>query len=172
MDINTSCSLVHVHIGDWFYGNNIDYFSNFEILPVSGLRLPPYLEWVETWLENRWNVARTSDWLQIGIAMRNNWELNYDLVVTEDSHGNEIEFLTAIDPNTDKGHEWVANELPGVIRNHQEAITDLQEGRFSPQCLCQMCLEGRAILTDSMYQFLADHQAANESLRSSMPGKF
>ena len=173
MDINTSCRLVRVHFGDWFYGNNIDYFSNFEILPVSGLRLPLYLVWVETWLENHWNVAQISDWLQIGIAMRNNWNLIDGMAVTEDSHGNVIdviEFLTAIDPNTDTGREWHSNHI-SELQDHQEAINDLQEGRFQPQCLCQMCLEGRAIMTDSMYQFLADHQAANESLRWSIPGK-
>jgi hypothetical protein len=173
MDIDTSCRFVRIHISDWFYGKYLDYFLNFEIRPVSGLRLPPYLEWVETWFENHWIVAQTPDLLQIGIAMRNNWELIDELVVTEDSRGNVIdafECLTAIDPNTDEMHEWHSS-LPD-LQDHQEAINDLQEGRFPPQCLCQMCLVGRDIVTDSMHQFLAAHEAANQLLRESMPGKF
>ena len=104
--------------------------------------------------------------------MRNNWELIDELVVTEDSRGNVMdafECLTAIDPNTDEMHEWHPS-LPD-LQDHQEAINDLQEGRFPPECLCYMCRFGRGIPTESMQRFLNSHQVAIETLRLSMPGK-
>ena len=172
-----------------FYGGNLEYFENFEPQPFSGLRLPPYLRWVDCWLyENNYSQ---DDLQQIQIALSNNWELVEDeffssqldrevlylltnnLELVEDSQvmGDKwIPSLRAEDPNEDEGHGWWENGLPSS-GDHQDSINDLLEGRFPSKCVCNMCQWGRNIQTDSMHRVLTAHQEAISLLQISMPCK-
>ena len=155
-----------------FYGENFEYFENFEEHPFSRLRLPAYLKWLEYWLETNWNTCSENDLEQIRIALSNNWELSEDDIVTRDNDGNLVEWiphLVAQDPNTEEGHQRFENGFP-TSDMHQECINDLLEGRFPPQCVCNMCTNGRDIESESMHRFLTGHQDAISLMRASMPG--
>ena len=154
---------------DSIYGDNWDFYQNFEQLPNSGLRLPSYL----SWLENHWYLYGDNDFEQVRLALTHDWDLDEELRITKDSEGhvvNVVPFLVAENPRTVPGHHWVRFGIPS-IQDHQNSIHDLQEGRFPPECLCNMCQCGRDIPTESMQRFLNSHQVAIEILRASMPGK-
>jgi hypothetical protein len=159
-----------IYDDDWeleIYGVNWDFFQNFEELPLSRLRLPIYL----SWLENHWHLYRDIDFEQVRIALSNNWylaEVGFGIDGIDDN--DDISYLVAVDPRTEPGHRWVRFGIPS-IQDHQNSINDLQEGRFPPECLCNMCQFGRGIPTESMQRFLNSHQVAIETLRLSMPGK-
>ena len=149
-----------------FYGSNLEYFENFEPQSFSGLRLPPYLRWVDCWLDE-YNYSQ-DDLQQIQIALSNNWELVEDQ--TMDDNERWFPYLRAEDPNEDEGDLWLANGLPSS-GDHQESIDNLLEGRFPSKCVCNMCQWGRDIHTDSMHRVLTAHQEAISLLRDSMPCK-
>ena len=150
-----------------FYGGNLEYFENFEPQPFSGLRLPPYLRWVDFWLEE--NNYSQDDLQQIQIALSNNWELVEDQAMEDNDRW--FPYLRAEDPNEDEGYLWRENCLPSS-GEHQESIDNLVERRFPSQCLCNMCVWGRRnIQTHSMHRFLTAHQEAYSLLRDSMPCK-
>ena len=50
---------------DSIYGDNWDFYQNFEQLPNSGLRLPSYL----LWLENHWYLYGDNDFEQVRLAL-------------------------------------------------------------------------------------------------------
>ena len=150
-----------------FNGCNFEYFENFEPQSFSGLRLPPYLRWVDCWLvENNYSQ---DDLQQIQIALSNNWELVEDQTMEDNDRW--FPYLRAEDPNEDEGHLWLEHGFE-TSHDHQESIDNLVERRFPAQCLCNMCVWGRRnIQTHSMLRFLTAHQEAYSLLRNSMPCK-
>ena len=129
--------------------------------------MPPYLSWIELWLDENRACVSNSDWQQIGIAVRNNWYLIADIEVNHSGDGTVtfIPYLEAHDPDNDIAFMWRFDDIPRLTE-HQQAISDLLEGRYPPQCHCRMCIAGENIPTESMHRFLASHQDSNALLRA------
>ena len=74
---------------DSIYGDNWDFYQNFEQLPNSGLRLPSYL----SWLENQWYLYGDNDFEQVRLALSHDWDLDEELRITEDSEGHVVDVV-------------------------------------------------------------------------------